>query len=100
LAEGAFYEVTVAYSHLGERWFDDVPWLRETSWTLTSHDYLPGLSDDGNYWWSVQVVRQIGTGADGKPVGVPLSAPSEERLVTWRKPASGEGFSTPEAPPP
>jgi hypothetical protein len=100
LAEDAFYEVSVAYSHLGERWFDDVPWLRETSWTLTNHDYLPALSDDGQYWWSVQVVGQTGTGADGKPIGEPLSARSEERLVIWRKTSGGGPAGTPTAPPP
>jgi hypothetical protein len=100
LAPDAYYAVTVAFSHLGERWIDDVPWTRETRWTLTQHAYLQDLSDDGQFWWSVQVVRQIGTGADGQPAGVPVSEPSEERLVTWRKPPSGEGLITPEAPPP
>lgn len=100
LPEDAYYEVTVAYSHLGERWFDDVPWLRELRWTLTDHTYLPGLSDDGQYWWSVQVVGQTGTDADGNPVGEPLSAPSQEWLVTWRKTSGGGPRDTPTPPDP
>jgi capsular polysaccharide biosynthesis protein len=104
LAADAYYAITVSYSHLGETWFDDVPWTRNTSWTLTEHAYLQDLSDNGQYRWSVQVVRQTGTDANGKPTGVPLSAQSEVRLLTWRKESGGGGggggASTPVPPPP
>lgn len=104
LAADAYYAITVSYSHLGETWFDDVPWTRSTSWTLTEHSYLQDLSDNGQYRWSVQVVRQTGTDPNGKPTGVPLSAPSEERMLTWRKESSGGGsgggVNTPAPPPP
>jgi len=105
LAADAFYAITVAYSHLGETWFDNVPWTRDTTWTLTEHSYLQDLSDNGQYRWSVQVVRQTGTDASGKPTGVPLSAPSEERMLTWRRESGGGGgggggANTPAPPPP
>jgi hypothetical protein len=106
LAADAYYAISVAYTHLGETWFDDVPWTRSTTWTLTEHSYLQDLSDNGQFVWSVQVVRQTGTDASGKPTGVPLSAPSEERMVTWRRESGGGGggggggANTPAPPPP
>ena len=106
LAADAYYAVSVAYTHLGETWFDDVPWTRSTTWTLTEHSYLQDLSDNGQFVWSVQVVRQTGTDASGKPTGVSLSAPSEERMVTWRRESGGGGggggggANTPAPPPP
>jgi hypothetical protein len=102
LSADAYYVVTVAYTHLGEIWFDDVPWIRATSWTLSEHTYLKDLSDNGEYLWSVQVMRQTGTDADGKPAGVPLSPKSEERSVIWKAESGGGGGSgsTPPPPPP
>jgi hypothetical protein len=84
LPSDAFYEVSVAYIHLGQTWHDDVPWTRDTSWTLSEHAYLKDLSDNDEFRWSVQVMRQTGTDAGGKPVGVPLSPQSEERLLIWK----------------
>jgi hypothetical protein len=100
LPADAFYVVSVAYLHLGETWFDDVPWTRDTSWTLSEHDYLKDLSDNDEYRWSVRVMRQTGTDAGGKPVGVPLSPSSEERLVIWKSQASGGPGAPPPPPPP
>jgi hypothetical protein len=99
LPAGAFYEVIVTYMHLGETWYDEVPWTRDTNWILTEHPYLLDLSDDGQFRWSVQVVRQTGVDANGNPTGIPLSAPSEEWTLIWRR-ASDGGAGTPAVPPP
>jgi hypothetical protein len=103
LPADAYYVVTVAYSHNGETWYDDIPWTRETTWTLSDHGYLLNLSDDGRFVWSVQVVRQTGLSAGGSPEGEPLSDPSRRRMVIWQFPSSGGGRTqggTPSAPPP
>jgi hypothetical protein len=99
LPADAYYEITVAYSHLGETWYDEVPWTQDTSWVLSEHQYLLELSDDGQFRWSVQVVRQTGVDDNGSPVGVPLSSPSEMRTLLWRR-AGGSPKGTPTAPPP
>jgi hypothetical protein len=91
LPEDVYYVVTVGYSHLGETWYDDVPWLKDTSWTLSDRSYLLDLSDDGLFDWSVQVVQQTGTDADGKPTGIPLSLVSDVWTLRWKlKPEGGE----------
>jgi hypothetical protein len=99
LPSDASYEVIVAYMHLGETWYDEVPWIQDTSWTLSEHGYLLDLSDDGQFHWSVQVVRQTGVDANGNPTGIPLSPPSEVRTLIWRR-ASDGGVGTPTIPPP
>jgi hypothetical protein len=86
----AYYAITLTYTHEGQPWFDDVPWTRETSWTMSEHDYLRDLSDDNRFRWAVQVVRQTGVGADGKPIGVPISLPSEFWSLIWKPAPSGE----------
>jgi hypothetical protein len=97
----AFYVITVAYAHNGETWYDEVPWTRNTNWTLSEHDYLLELSDDGWFRWSVQVVRRTGIGADGSPEGVTLGEPSATWRLNWKPPASGGSkSSTPAVPPP
>jgi hypothetical protein len=99
----AFYVITVAYAHQGETWYDEVPWTRDTNWTLTEHDYLLELSDDGWFRWSVQVVRRTGIGADGSPEGVTLGEPSATWRLKWNPPSSGDGkpkSGTPPVPPP
>lgn len=104
LPADAYYAITVRYSHFGETWQDDVPWTRATSWALTEHAYLLDLADNGWFEWSVQVMRQTGEDADGRPTGVALSAPSEVRMLVWnRRPTGGGGNSpggTPPVPPP
>jgi hypothetical protein len=90
-----YYAVTVSFTHLGETWYDEVPWLQTTNWTLSSHDYLAGLSDDGVFLWSVQVMLRTESDAEGKPGGVPISPSSETWSLIWQ---SAEG--TPLPPPP
>lgn len=104
LSPEAYYVLRVGYTHLGDTWFDEVPWTRDTSWTLSAHRYLLDLSDDGQFWWSVQVMGLAGTDGSGEPAGVPLSARSEERVLIWRRASSGGGgqggAETPAPPPP
>jgi len=95
LPAGAYYAITVAYSHFGATWYDEVPWTRETSWTLSEHSYLLDLSDDGWFRWSVQAVQQTGIGADGQPVGLALGPSSEVWAVRWVKASSGGEPSMP-----
>ena len=97
LPADAYYAISVAYSHEGATWYDDVPWTRNTSWALSEHRYLLDLSDDGQFRWSVQVVRQTGVDAGGKPTGLPLSAPSTVRTLIWRRTSP---VGTPLPPPP
>jgi hypothetical protein len=102
LPPDAYFVITVAYAHLGATWYDDVPWTQDTSWTLSEHSYLQDLSDDGRYQWSVQVMYQTGVGANGQPIGVPLSPPSEVRTLLWRRAGGGGGGpgNVPPPPPP
>ena len=85
----SYYAITVSYTHLGTTWYDDVPWTHGTTWTLSEHSYLLDLSDDGQFQWSVQVVRPTGLDANGRPMGEPLSAPSEVWMLIWRRASSG-----------
>ncbi len=98
----SYYAITVAYTHLGATWYDDVPWTHGTTWTLSEHGYLLDLSDDGRFEWSVQVVRPKGLDANGRPMGEALSAPSEVRALTWSRPSSsgGQAPGGPTVPPP
>lgn len=100
LPADAHYAITVAYFHLGETWNDEVPWTRDTSWTLSEHAYLLDLADNGWFEWSVQVMRQTGEDADGRPTGVPLSPPSESRLLVWNRSSGDGGGDSPESTPP
>jgi hypothetical protein len=93
----AYYVVTVAYSRLGDTWYDETPWIQDTSWTLSEHDYLVDLSDDGMFYWSVQVLRQTGLDAEGKSMGIAISPSSETWSLTWK---SGVGPPSPPTPPP
>jgi hypothetical protein len=89
LPSDAYYAITVAYLHLGTTWYDEVPWTRDTSWALSEHSYLPDLSDDGWFRWSVQAMRRTGVDADGKPVGLALSRASEVWTLRWLTTSDG-----------
>jgi LysM repeat protein len=100
LPADTYYVITVAYTHLGEIWYDETPWTQESSWRLSDHVYLLSLSDDGSFRWSVQVMRQTGVGEEGRPTGVALSESSEVRSLIWRGESSGSTQGTPPPPPP
>jgi serine/threonine protein kinase len=94
LPADGYYEVVVAYSPASDpsqTWKDETPWTKETRWTLSDHDYLPGLSADGKFRWSVHVMRKTGQNAQGKPTGTPLSPMSATRTLTWQAPSPGGG---------
>ena len=95
LPTNGYYAVTVSFTHFGETWYDEIPWLQTTSWTLSSHDYLADLSDDGVFLWSVQVMLRTGSDAEGKPAGIPISPSSETWSLIWQSAAG-----TPLPPPP
>ncbi len=92
----AYYVVTVAFQHFGDTWYDEIPWLKETGWTLSEHEYLVDLADDSRFLWSVQVMRRTGQDAEGDPTGVAISPSSETRSLYWYRPTGG----TPPPPPP
>jgi hypothetical protein len=93
LAEDEFYHL-----HLERRpqtetqpWWGDYVFLKDTEYVL-GKDFMAPFhysSEHGEavvYWW-VKVVRKTGEDEDGKPVGINLSMPSEERtLVLEPKP--------------
>ena len=86
LAADEYYQVTVAYapaSDPGATWQDESPWVKEARWTLSEHDYLPGLSADGEFRWSVRVLRQTGSDTNGDPVATPASPASTVWTLLW-----------------
>ena len=96
LARDEYYVISLWYSHGSEIWYDETPWTRETSWTASDHDYLPGLSNDGRFSWSVRVVRQTGTDAAGRLLSEPASPPSATFVFNWARAPE----KTAPAPPP
>jgi hypothetical protein len=100
LPADVFYVPTVSYSHRGATWTDETPWTQNTWWTLSEHRYLLDLSDDGLFYWTVQVVRKTGEDANGRPVGRPVSPMSGERTFQWKYESRGKPALTKEVPPP
>jgi hypothetical protein len=102
-----YYEVVVTYSPASDpaaTWQDETPWTRETQWTLSEHDYLPGLAADGTFSWAVHVMQKTGQDAQGRPRGTALSPMSEVRTLIWTPPSEGGGGGgdggRPTSPPP
>jgi hypothetical protein len=93
LPSDIYYVPTVSYSHNGQTWLDETPWLKTLNWAVSEHGYLVDLSDDGLFQWSVQVMRQTGVDGNGRPIGTPVSPPSEARSFLWTP--SGPGKPTP-----
>ena len=100
LPEDAYYVVTVAYIHLGDTWYDETPWTKDTSWRLSDHSYLLSLSDDGSFRWWIQVMRQSGIDEEERPTGIALSARSEIWNLIWKGEDAGPAEGTPLPPPP
>ena len=100
LPENVYYVITVTYSRFGETWKDETPWTKEISWALSDHDYLVDLSDDGLFQWSVQIMRQTGVNAEGKPTGIAISPSSETWSLTWQGSGGSPSPPTPVPPPP
>ena len=55
-------------------------WLKNSSWRITKAE----RPANGLIQWTVTVMRQTGTNADGSPTGITLTAPSEQHTVEWR----------------
>ena len=100
LPADAYYVITLAYPHGNETWYDETPWLKETSWRASEHDYLPELSNDGSFVWSVRVMRLTGQDAQGRPTGEPLGPSSAQRRFSWSRSSGGGGGSEPPPPTP
>ena len=98
LPADGYYEIVVAYSPASDpsqTWHDETPWTKETRWTLSEHSYLPGLSADGKFRWSVRVMRKTGQNAQGRPTGTALSPMSATRTLTWGGTVPGGGGPNP-----
>jgi LysM repeat protein len=55
-------------------------WLKNSSWRITK-EQRPA---NGLITWTVSIMRQTGTRADGAPTGINLIAAAEQRTVEWR----------------
>lgn len=92
LAQDEYYVPTVAWQRWGSPTFDETPWVKDTRWVMSEHDWLLAYSDDGEFRWSVQVMRRTGTDDKGRPVGTPRGPMSDVRTLFWnRKGDSGGG---------
>jgi hypothetical protein len=78
-----YYAISVSYSHAGETWHDETPWITDTVWLMSQHLYLLHLSDDGHFCWAVQAMRRLDVDPAGTPVGEALSPPSARRCFIW-----------------
>ena len=68
-----------------EPWYGDYVFTKDTRYVVggTFLDPFHPSAEHGAgevYWW-VRVVRKTGEGSDGKPLGIDLSPPSEERTL-------------------
>ena len=87
LAEDQYYHLHVERRPQteGQTWYGDYVYTKETEHLLERAFLAPfHLSAEHDkavvYWW-VRVVRQTGVDENGKPVGVDIGAPSEERTL-------------------
>lgn len=76
LAPDEFYALQLSWAN-GAR---TETWLKHSSWRITKAE----RPANGLIRWTVTVMRQTGTKADGFPTGITLTAPSEQRTVEWR----------------
>ncbi|MHB0876473.1 MAG: hypothetical protein ACYC5O_10580 [Anaerolineae bacterium] len=95
LADDEYYVLAIAFSQGQETWYDGA-WLKETSWTVPDYFGAPH-STNGWYEWKVVIMRQTGTGSDGKPVGEAASDESRPRRFLVNIPGAAPGGA---APPP
>ena len=92
LAQDEFYVPTVDWKRWGHLPFDETPWVKETRWVMSEHDWLLAYSDDGEFRWSVQVMSRTGTDDNVRPTVTLRSPMSEVRTLFWnRKGDSGGG---------
>ena len=92
LAPDEYYVPIVEWVRWGKPTLDETPWIKETRWRMSEHDWLLAYSDNGEFRWSVQVMRRTGTNDKDRPVGSPRSPVSEVRTLLWkRKDDSGGG---------
>lgn len=95
LADDEYYVLAITFSHGQETWYDGA-WLKGTSWTVPDYFGAPH-STSGWYEWKVTIMRQTGTGSDGKPVGEAASDESRPRRFLVSLPGAAPGDA---APPP
>jgi hypothetical protein len=69
----------------GQAWYGDYVYTRESEFLATAEFLAPFHPPEeygkGSVYWWVRVVRKTGEDENGKPVGVDISAHSEERTL-------------------
>jgi hypothetical protein len=95
LAPEEFYVPIVEWTRFGKQIFDETPWTKDSSWRMSDHEYLREYSDNGEFVWSVQVMRRTGTNSDGRPEGTPRSPMSEKRTLLWKRKGDSGGGGPP-----
>lgn len=96
LAEDEYYHLHLERRPAGEgqEWYGDYVYTKESEYWVEAAFLSPfhppeGLEAAEVYWW-VRVVRKTGEDENGKPIGVDIGAPSEERtLILDPKPKGG-----------
>lgn len=83
LAANEYYVIILQYQHKGQTW-TDLAESRTTSWLVNEHSYLRGMADDGLFYWSVTLVKQTGTDANGVAIETPLSAAGPIQAFVWQ----------------
>ncbi|MBC7263946.1 MAG: zinc ribbon domain-containing protein [Chloroflexi bacterium] len=83
LADDEWYSVNIRFTAGGEPRYSGT-WIKETSWRVWRELYYQAGQTERRFEWSVIVMRQTGTRADGEREGVPISPPSEIRSFVWQ----------------
>lgn len=93
LAEDEYYHVHLERRPRaeGEEWYGDYVYTKDTQFVadapFLAPFHPPTSSREGVVYWWVRVVRKTGEDDAGKPIGVDIGAPSEERtLILEAKP--------------
>jgi hypothetical protein len=85
LARDEYFRVDMERPPLTEvqQWYGDYVFTKDTQYlaegAFLAPFHFPAGEGNATVSWSVRVVRQTGVDADGKPIGVDLSLPSEKR---------------------
>jgi hypothetical protein len=88
LAEDEYYRLDLKRPPLNEaqKWYGDYVFTKDTQYlaegAFLAPFHFPAGEGNAVVSWSVRIVRQTGVDENGKPIGVDLSLPSEERAFT------------------
>lgn len=83
LAADEWYSINIRFMAGGEPHYSET-WIKETSWQVWQELYYQAGQNERHFEWSVVVMRQTGTRANGGREGVSISPPSEIRSFYWQ----------------